>query len=301
MDLAIIPIPILFVVTLICAIANTNCKAWYVKRIMRTESEQYSFNAWQCVVCVVVFLVFSLGKLSATWYSVLLGAVFGIVSMIYSIMQTKAFKIGPLGYTTVIINLSTALTALSGAIFWHESLSVFKIVGIVLMVGSFIFAIDTENKDGKKANIKWFILCLLALSACALIGILQKIHQTSGHESELTVFLIVAFLTDAVISFGIYFIRKRKEKVSETEDLPPKKNMIFITVLLLCGIGVAGNNVINLYLSGVIDTAIFFPIVNGVPLLSSLIVSFLAFKERLKIKQIVGLCLGVVAIVFLFI
>lgn len=113
----------------------------------------------------------------------MLGVVFGVATMIFAILQAKAVKIGPFGYTTVIVNLSTALTALSGAIFWHEKLSAFKIAGIVLMIGSFALAVDTGNNDGKKASIKWFILCLFALSASALIGILQKIHQTSDHNS----------------------------------------------------------------------------------------------------------------------
>ena len=69
---------------------------------------------------------------------------------------------------------------------------------------------------------------------------------------------------------------------------------------MICGIGVAGNNALNLYLSGVTDTAIFFPIVNGVPLLCSLLVSFILFKEKLKKKQLWGLLVGIVAIVCLF-
>lgn len=298
---ALIPIPILFVITLVCAVANTNCKAWYVKKVMRNESEQYSFNAWMSLVCVICLLVFSLGKLAASWYSVLLGVIFGVVTMLLAILQAKAVKIGPFGYTTVIVNLSTALTALSGAIFWNESLSVFKIIGIVLMAGSFVLAIDTENKEEKKSNVKWFVLCLFALLTSASVGILQKVHQTSAHKNELTVFLIVAFLTGAVISAVCYFLQKRKEKGIEKNDQPIHKKGILITVLLICGIGAAGSNVLNLYLSGVTDTAIFFPIVNGVPLLSSLIVSFLLFKERLKIKQIIGLCLGVIALICLFI
>ena len=304
MDLSIIPVPILFVITLVCAIANGNCKAWYVKRIMRNESEQYSFNAWNSIICVIFLLIFSLGKLTASLYTVLLGVVFGVVTMIFAILQAKAVKTGPFGYTTVIVNLSTALTALSGAIFWHEKLSAFKIAGIVLMIVSFALAIETGKSDGKKANIKWFILCLFALSASTLIGILQKVHQTSEHNSELTVFLIVAFVTSAIISYGGYIVQKKKENaiIKEVKDeKPSKKKKILIIILLICGIGAAGSNVINLFLSGITDTAIFFPIVNGVPLLFSLVVSFLVFKERLKIKQLVGLCLGVAAILCLFI
>ena len=60
---------------------------------MRNESEQYSFNSWNSVICVIFLLIFSLGKLTATWYTVMLGAVFGVVTMIFAILQVKAVKL----------------------------------------------------------------------------------------------------------------------------------------------------------------------------------------------------------------
>ena len=88
---------------------------------------------------------------------------------------------------------------------------------------------------------------------------------------------------------------------TQKENTTKKLIWNFILALIICGVGAAGNNVINLYLSGITDTAIFFPIVNGVPLLASLLVSFFLFKERLKKKQLIGLLVGIVAIVCLFV
>ena len=300
MDFTKIPVFLLFIVTLICGIANSNYKAYYIKKTMKNESELYSFNAGAGLVCTVVLFFLSGCSLETSLYSVLLGIIFGFTTMMSAIFSAKAIKIGPFGYTTVIISLATALTALSGAFFWNETLSIFKIIGIILMIGSFFFAIDTENHDEKKLNKKWFLLCILGLLTCALIGILQKIHQTSVYKNELMSFLFVAFLTNAIGSFGWYILQKRKEEVVE-ENKTPNKVLRFLIAVLICGIGAAGNNVLNLYLSGVTDTAIFFPVVNGVPLLTSLVVSFVLFKEKLKSKQLVGLFIGVVAIICLFI
>lgn len=302
MDFSKIPTLILFIITLVCCVASSNFKAYYVKKSLKNESEQYSLNAGICVACAVALFLLSGCKLQASWYSVLLGLAFGLVTMSFAIFQAKAVKIGPFGYTSVIISLSTALTALSGAIFWDETLSVFKIIGITLMIFSFFFAIDTENRNGKKASIKWFRLCLFALVSNVLIGMLQKVHQSSPYKDEVTVFLLVAFLTSAIISFAVYlFIKKREKGLDGEVQSKSKVSVFFFATLIICGIGTAGNNALNLYLSGVTDTAVFFPIVNGVPLLSSLIVSFLIFKEKLKNKQLFGFVIGVVAILCLFI
>ena len=162
-------------------------------------------------------------------------------------------------------------------------------------------AIDTENNDKKKVNRLWFILCIITLLTSVGIGMLQKLHQTSEYKNELMSFLIVAFVTSFIISLGGYFVLKKQEKTLTKEKETKKWFWSFIFALLICGVGAAGNNIINLYLSGRVDTAIFFPIVNGVPLLSSILISFILFKERLKKKQFYGMLVGIVAIICLFI
>jgi len=300
MDFSKIPIVVLFVITLVCAVASSNYKAYYIKNTIKSESEQYSFNAGASLVCAIALFLLSGCKVEMSVYSLLLGFAFGLVTMSHYIMNAKAIKIGPFGYTTVIVSLSTAITALSGAIFWHETLNTFKVIGIVLMLACFALAVDTDNKDGKKANWTWFLFCIITLLTCAGIGLLQKVHQTSEYKNELMGFLIVAFVTSSIISLGGYFVFKRQENTIAKEKATKKWVLNFILALVICGVGVAGNNAINLYLSGVIDAAIFFPIANGVPLLCSLLVSFVLFKERLKKKQLWGLLVGIVAIVCLF-
>ena len=301
MDFSKIPVAVLFVITLVCAVASSNYKAYYVKKTMRNESELYSFNAGASLVCAIVLFLLSGCKIEMSLYSLLLGLAFGLVTMFNAIVNAKAIKIGPFGYTTVIVSLSTAITALSGAIFWQETLSISKIIGIILMLGCFALAVDTEKDGDKKANWTWFLFCIITLLTCAGIGLLQKVHQTSEYKNELMGFLIIAFLTSSLVSLGGYFVLKKQENAIAKEETTKKWIFNFIFALVICGVGVAGNNAINLYLSGVIDTAIFFPIANGVPLLCSLLVSFILFKERLKKKQLWGLLVGIVAIVCLFI
>lgn len=301
MDFSRIPVEWLFVITLVCAVVSSNYKAYYIKQTMKHESEQYSFNAGASFVCAVVLFFLAGCKLDISLYSLCLGLAFGFITMFYSIVNAKAIKIGPFGYTTVIVSLSTAITALSGAIFWQETLSSFKVIGIILMLGCFALAVDTDNNGGKKANWNWFFLCVIALFTCAGIGLMQKVHQESDYKNELMGFLIVAFLTSAIVSLIAYFVLRRKENIVSEEKVGARGIINFVLVLVICGVGIAENNAINLYLSGVADTAIFFPIVNGVPLLSSLLVSFILFKERLKKKQLWGIFVGIIAIVCLFI
>ena len=65
------------------------------------------------------------------------------------------------------------------------------------------------------------------------------------------------------------------------------------------GVCVALNNKYNLYLSGVMDSAVFFPIVNGGGLLLATLAAVLLFRERLSKKQWIGVFFGIASVVFL--
>ena len=52
-------------------------------------------------------------------------------------------------------------------------------------------------------------------------------------------------------------------------------------------------------LSGEMDSAVFFPLVNGSNLILTTLVSVLLFKEKFKKLQWVGLIAGIVAVIML--
>ena len=64
-------------------------------------------------------------------------------------------------------------------------------------------------------------------------------------------------------------------------------------------IGTALNNKLNLLLSGMMDSAVFFPIVNGGPLLLTTLSSFLIFKEKPTLRKCVGILPGILSVLLL--
>ena len=70
-------------------------------------------------------------------------------------------------------------------------------------------------------------------------------------------------------------------------------------IMLASGVCVAVNNKLNLYLSGVMDSAVFFPIVNGGGLVLTTLAAVLLFKEKLSTKQWIGVVIGIASVVFL--
>ena len=294
-------ITVTLILSLAAALTGSIAKKYYTEKEPTGLSGVFVFNAVSSLIAAVILLCWGgFGALSV--FTIVLGVAFGVVTALQGITNISALQVGPMSYTSVIISFSTLISAFSGVMFFGESLGWAQIVGIVLMLASFMLATKSD-RDEKKANFKWLFLCLIAFVATGGIGVMQKVHQSSSYKDELIEFLIVAFISSAVICAIFSALIKRRESrfvdKKEKEKNSKKQVWFLLAIMSSSGVCVAVNNKFNLYLSGVMDSAVFFPIVNGGGLVLATLAAVLLFKEKLSTKQGIGVVLGIVAVVFL--
>ena len=292
---------ITLIASLAAALGGNIAKKYYTDKNSTTLAGGFVFNAVGCLTAAVILLCWGgLGTPSA--FTIVLGMVFGAVTALQGITNIAALQVGPMSYTTVIISFSTLISALSGVAFFGENLGWAQIVGIVLMLVSFVLAAKSSD-DGKRANFKWLLLCLIAFAATGGIGVMQKVHQCSDFRGELNAFLIIAFITSAVLcAIFACFLKKRECRFADAEEKKSRskaQTWLFIGIMIASGASVAVNNKFNLYLSGVMDSAVFFPIVNGGGLVLATLAAVLLFKEKLSRKQWFGVVCGIASVIFL--
>lgn len=163
-------IPTKLILSLAAALGGGITKKYYTDQESTKLSGGFWFNAVSCLTAAVVLLCWG-GFGSASAFTVLLGVVFGAITALQGITNIAALQVGPMSYTSVIISFSTLISALSGVLFFDESLGWAQIVGIVLMLVSFILAAKSDSGE-KKANVKWLFLCLIAFVATGGIGVM---------------------------------------------------------------------------------------------------------------------------------
>ena len=295
-------IPLTLILSLAAALGGNIAKKYYTDKEPTGLSGGFVFNAVACLSAAVILLCWGGFGVSSV-FTIVLGAAFGAVTALQGITNIAALQVGPMSYTSVIISsFSTLISSLSGVMFFDESLGWAQIVGMVLMLASFVLAAKSDV-DEKKANLKWIFLCLIAFVATGGIGVMQKVHQSSEYRDELNAFLIIAFVSSAVLCAFFAALMKRRESrfADEKEKKRNGKRQVWLLlgIMIASGACVAVNNKFNLYLSGVMDSAVFFPIVNGGGLVLTTLAAVLLFKEKLSTKQWIGVVVGIASVVFL--
>lgn len=278
---------------LFCAII----KKIYSQKASENLTYIHSFNAIAGIVsAIVLFLWGGFGECSL--YTAVLGTIFGVVTSLQYIFMMKALQLGPLSFTTVISSFSTVISALSG-LFFGDKIGILQIIGIILMLASFVFAVE-KKADEKKGSFIWLVFCILCFIVTGGIGIMQKIHQESSHKGELNAFLVIAFAVSFIFSVMLMLIAKKKERAPIFEKTKSGSvNWFFIALMVLCGICIAVNNKLNLYLAGVLNSAFFFPMVNGGHLVLTTLTAVVCFREKLTVKQWIGVGLGTLSVLCL--
>lgn len=255
------------------------------KKELKTDDHVYRFNMIMYAVCIVLFGIAVLrGQVSI--FTVTLGLFFGVITALSNFYKMRALSSGPMHITLLVTTSSMIIPTMSG-IFFGESFGLFKLFLVIILIG-FIY-LSFEKSDNRQTNGKWLLFCVLAFLFQGSIGVLQKIHQSSEHKGELNGFLLVAFICSLVYSR----LRTRK---SYRELNFNKKHIAFAVV---CGVCTYIMNFLNLRLSGLLPSRLFFPLVNGSAIILSSLMSVLLFKEHLSKKQTVGIIGGITTLIAL--
>ena len=282
----------------VCAnVAYSSFYNYFGKKAVKERSDNYKIN--MCIYSVAAGILVAISIFSgfkASLFTVLFGIAFGAVTALSGIFKLNALNCGPMSFTILLITSSMILPAFSGYIIWNESLSVWKIVGTFLMIVAAYFSTE-KKKDGKGTSAKWLIFCFLAFLFMGSIGIMQKTQQKSSFASETGAFLAIAFVSAAILCTVSYLISSRNKTEKSSESGIDTKKLILLTVV--CGAFIAFLNKVNLYLSGVLDSAVLFPIQNGGTTMMSVVVAMTLFREKVSGRRLVGMIIALCALLIL--
>lgn len=275
-------IVISIIASVLCsAIRNDACK----KRLNSSALRNY-FNLFSYGICLVLYGLFLFGEKFSV-FTCVLGSVYGVFTALYALCLMVSLAEGPMHITLLITTAASMIIPSSFGSVFGEKFSILKLIATSVLIAFIYLSLDNNGKN--KINKKWLFSCISASLLSGGVGILQKIHQTSGHKTETNVFLFAAFVISFL--FSRWRIGGKLSKVNIA-----KKDILLGCV---CGVCTYLVNFLNLKLSGMLPSQLFFPLFNGSTIVLNSIISVVVFKEHLTKRQLIGIVGGIDCLILL--
>ncbi len=218
------------------------------------------------------------------------GTIYGMTQALFILFKAKAMNEGAVSLTTLIGNCSLIISVFACPFLWHESVSSADIIGLaVLMFGIFLTTYRSESSNFRSKK-KWLIYALFFLIFSAAVGLIFKAFSksSSGHAGDMMIVASVVMLLSYVIICLINGDFRKK--------LPPllrEHAKTFLITALIAGVLSCVYNRLNIYLSGEMIGAVFFPCFNGGTVVLSTLLGVSLFHEKLSKMQLIGIVFGI--------
>ena len=231
------------------------------------------------------------GIFEISGYTLLLSLIFAVFLLFTQITQIYAMTSGFASLSSLIYACGFLIPILYSAAFLGESISVFQVVGIVILVGS-LAVILPPSKEGKFSFV-WLFFAIASMLGSGIAAVIQKVHQSSDFKAEVSSFTFYSLIFAAAFSLIISLIAKGDGKARRI-DLYSRKVSILLIILGGAVVGVA--NFANLKLAGQLPAVIQFPVYNILSMILTAVAGRVCFGERIGLRKLVGFVIGLGAI-----
>ena len=226
-------------------------------------------------------------------------AMFGILSLIGTVLFFNAMRIGPTALTNIINNFSMLVPIMLGLFFWNEHISLLQIAGIAFVFAAlFLFNAKAKTTSAqpelneKKEPFKWLLTAVAAAAVTGFAVFFTKRNSIQYPEYFKEYLLILCAVTAlAALPYVMWAAAKNKIR------LIPDIKFLYLTAILAIIQDIY--NIFYTIFVGQFDSALFFPIAGVCAMLAVVLGSRIFLKEKLSPQANAGILLSIIAITLL--
>lgn len=244
------------------------------------------------VSVLAVALGFRFEAGAATWG---LGIANGLMLFLYNLGVIKASRTGPFSLQSIFrLFGGVVVPMVFSMLFWGDSLTVLQIIGIVVMLASFVVInIDGNALKGvQKGYVGWVALLF---TVNGLYGTLMACQQRVMAGAQSNEMIVVTFLSSSLISLVSLLVSRRKD------TLKAFRMSVRAWGNAIGGGVVAALAVVQLMalINRMESLAVFYTVENGMVLVLTVVLSAIMFKEKLNRNVVFGIVMSVISLVLL--
>ncbi len=273
---------------------QSSCFKLYSKKCEQTKGSNAFFSTILLALTAIIALGFSVGTTFDS-YSIIYGAIMGVCFFMFIRLYNEAMACGPMAYTVFIFSLNMLLPIIASIFLYGEYPTILNYIGFAfLMIAIFLINFSSQRQRNLTFSKKWIVLCIVGTLFNGGVGLMTKVYPMQAPETNFTLFIAIAFMVATVLSCISYFSKNVRESL-----VGFKPSVWFIVLAVLVAItNFCGNTLYTMFAAN-FDAGVYFPTVNGSSVLISLVISCTIFREKLKPIAIVGMLIGIMAVMLL--
>lgn len=257
----------------------------------RHDKGGFLFTALISLFAMVFFLITDTGGLHFPPELFLYGIAAGILYCSASFLTYVALGCGSFALSTLILSYSLVFSIGYGLIFLKESADVFTYLGLGIILIS-LYLTRADKKEGSiSITPKWLVSIGLSMVGNGMFAVVSRMQQIRFEDANTNEFMIVTLGLSAAILFLLGLIKDGKHLKYTLKN----GSLYAISAGLLNG----ACNLLGLIVNTMIPLSIAASSKAGTKIILSFILSRLIFKEKFLPRQVVGVLLGALALVFL--
>lgn len=259
----------------------------------KNGGDVYVFNLLKVLFAFFAFLLMAIAEGQRLHMpTVGLGVIFAAAICAANHFGFKALWAGPVSLSGFIVSFYTVIPIFYGIFFCSEKLSVFGIIGLCLLVPTFIL-LKAKDKKGIKPAKNWKYYIMLTILSNGIFAVVQKIHQTLYPKMYVSQFMCAAMFFSVIIVAVMLIVKYKGECI---RVCIAQKGKVYAAV---SGLANGGANFMTLLLAGYEDASVMFPIVSAGVILANLLCGMIVFYEKPSKYQLLAFLPGVAAVILL--
>ena len=241
---------------------------------------------------VVMYLLTDGEKSDFTPLVIPYSVVAGIAYCSASFLTYLALQIGPFSISMLVLSFGTVLSSISGIVLLGEEATLSTYIGIALIVVC-LFLLKKSNAEGEKKDITpaWVLCIGASVILSHLFTLMTRLQLLRFGGAVNNEYKIIALGLSSVLLFiaGFATAKGRSGEIIKT-GLP------YATV---AGLANGATNLLGLLVASMLDLSL----TSATSMITKNILTFaiavLIFKERMPLRRILGLVVGMVAVLFI--